>query len=133
MKAYHGQGSHELKQFDSPLLSLFIVLFSCFAHVVSTSLSASDSEVNKLMTLRLFQASQAFENKISFYQRQLLYFDLDLLRLFGGRDVVGGCEVAKASFGAYLESESAHIGALREHGRILAFNDVMILEYAFSD
>jgi len=58
---------------------------------------------------------------------------LNLLRFFGRRDLVGGCEVAETSFGTDLESESAHILALRQHGGVLAFDDVVVLEYAFSN
>ena len=94
MKANHGQGTDKLKQFNSPLLSLFIVLFPCLTHVVLTCLSASDSEVNKLVAFGFFETRQAFENKIGFNKRQLLYLYLDLLRVFGWRNVVGSCEVA---------------------------------------
>ena len=85
------------------------------------------------MAFRLLKTCQAFENEVSFHKSQLLYLDLNLLRFFGWWDLVGGCEVTEASFGTDLESESAHILALRQHGRILAFDYIVVLEYAFSN
>jgi hypothetical protein len=94
VKAYHSECPDELEIFNSPLLALLVALLPSFTHLMFAGLGASYSKGNQFMAFRFFKTSQAFKNKVSLDQSQLLYLYLDLLRFFGRRDLIGSCEVS---------------------------------------